>query len=196
MEVFWRELILEGQKWGGLPEHQNSYKVLVDAYRDYINMGNPFEILDGDNLCIQTDFLRDVFSGFRGERKVAVISIMGNEKTGKSTILNYLFGCEFLTKQSRCTKGINGTLVKSTIPEYDDFLIIDSEGLESLVHNQMINQQELDRKIALFCFMISNIILVNCGTYVLNNFRQIMYNCLLGYKCLDNTQKYTKKPII
>jgi GTPase Era involved in 16S rRNA processing len=40
-------------------------------------------------------FLKQVFRGFND--KVAVVTILGPQSSGKSTLLNFVFGCDFST---------------------------------------------------------------------------------------------------
>jgi hypothetical protein len=35
-----------------------------------------------------------------------VIAIVGGQSSGKSNLLNYLFGCDFLSSEGRCTSGV------------------------------------------------------------------------------------------
>jgi ABC-type cobalamin/Fe3+-siderophores transport system ATPase subunit len=43
------------------------------------------------------------------KEKVFVISVLGPLSSGKSTLLNFLFGCNFKASEGRCTKGVYGT---------------------------------------------------------------------------------------
>lgn len=46
------------------------------------------------------------------EDRAIVISILGPQSSGKSTLLNFLFGCDFATSEGRCTRGVYGTFFK------------------------------------------------------------------------------------
>ena len=46
------------------------------------------------------------------EEKTIVISVLGPQSSGKSTLLNFLFGCDFATSEGRCTRGVYGTYFK------------------------------------------------------------------------------------
>ena len=78
--------------------------MLINAYRDYIVEGHPFEIIDGDNIEMQGNFLTKVFQLFPN-KKFFVISVVGPQNSGKSTLLNFLFGTSFQARDGRCTKG-------------------------------------------------------------------------------------------
>ena len=79
-------------------------EIIFDSYISTVLKGSPFEIIDGDNLYIANKFLQNAFKN-RTER-ILVISVIGPQSSGKSTLLNFLFGCEFLTSVGRCTKGV------------------------------------------------------------------------------------------
>lgn len=71
--------------------------------------------------------------------------------------MNFIFGCDFTVSDERCTKGIYGTIVKSSVPSFDYFLVIDSEGLMSIEKLD----SEYDRKITLFCLAVSHVVIIN-----------------------------------
>lgn len=61
-----------------------------------------------------------------------VIGIFGPQSSGKSTLLNFLFGCDFLSSDGRCTSGVYGTYYEinnKVIPNCSGFLLLDTEGL-------------------------------------------------------------------
>ena len=89
--------------------------------------GEPFELIDGDNLVFHSKDIDKLLQEFYEKQKVMidnynegtdiklsaapiVISILEAQNSGKSTLLNYLFGCRFLTSSGRCTKGVYGSL--------------------------------------------------------------------------------------
>jgi pantothenate kinase-related protein Tda10 len=76
-----------------------------------ISQGQPFEILDGNNL----EFLKQVYQKVQIDRmqndEIFVISIIGPQSSGKSLLLNTLFGAQFLSSAGRCTRGIYGCLI-------------------------------------------------------------------------------------
>jgi ABC-type lipoprotein export system ATPase subunit len=38
-----------------------------------------------------------------------IVAIFGPQSSGKSTLLKYALGCDFMSSARRCTKGIYGT---------------------------------------------------------------------------------------
>ena len=157
IELLWRELIY-------FYNYQPNNRILWDNFdiirffNKSINCGYPFEIIDGDNLYMCDNFL-EVALGMKNER-ILVISIIGPQSSGKSTLLNYLFGCTFQTSAGRCTRGIYGTYIglKDT-REFDGILVLDTEGLLSIHHYN--TNADFDRKITLFILAVSQIVIIN-----------------------------------
>ena len=68
-----------------------------------------------------------------------VISILGPQSSGKSTLLNFLFGCDFATSEGRCTRGVYGTFFRvkdNKINNFDGIFVIDTEGLFALTNEK------------------------------------------------------------
>ena len=99
LEIHWRNAIIGSAHLSDIEQN-----ILIQTYRDYIDEGNPFEIVDGDNFEMQSNFLAKVF-GLFPNKKIFVISIIGPQNSGKSTLLNFLFGTLFEARDGRCTKG-------------------------------------------------------------------------------------------
>jgi hypothetical protein len=162
-EIIWRDLILIYNNNNKLP------KIINEKFREMIFKGQPFEILDGDNFQFNKDFLLDVFDP--QQLRIRVISILGPQNSGKSTLLNFMFGCDFSVSDGRCTRGIYGSLIKSSNPElFDYYLVLDTEGLQSIEKGD----KEYDRKLILFCFAVSNILIINSKDQINEDIRQTL----------------------
>lgn len=94
-----------------------------------------------------------------------LISVFGSQSTGKSTLLNYLFGTQFgvMSEQERrqTTKGIwmsknkkpaDGTTMAENI------LVMDVEGTDGRERGE---DQDFERKSALFALATSEVLIVN-----------------------------------
>ena len=99
LEIHWRNAVL-GWAYSSKVEQE----ILVNTYQEYMIEGNPFEIVDGDNFEMQGNFLKEVFKLF-SKKKFFIVSIIGQQNSGKSTLLNFLFGTSFDVRDGRCTKG-------------------------------------------------------------------------------------------
>ena len=182
IEIFWREALLSS-KYQNIPKCKKvpvSYtQRFAINFSSHVERGEAFELIDGDNLRFfnkdinalltqlykkQFDELSIINEGNRICMKQApiVVSIFGPQSSGKSTLLNYCFGCKFLTSAGRCTRGIYGSLSRLSQPINlsNQLLILDTEGLDGgsksgpcLIH--------FDRTMVLFCLAVSQVVIIN-----------------------------------
>jgi len=168
LEIIWRELVqfycYQETKCFDIFGEQDPMQI----FSKYTEKGLPFEIIDGDNIRLPEKFLKTAI--LPQHKKVLAISIIGPQSSGKSTLLNYLFGCQFATSSGRCTKGIYGTLFDCSFGDYDGLLLLDTEGLFSPEKSD----PEYDRKIVLFCFAVSHIVLINVRGDLNRNMQEVL----------------------
>ncbi|KAI1745677.1 RHD3/Sey1 [Xylaria scruposa] len=90
-----------------------------------------------------------------------LISVFGSQSTGKSTLLNNLFGTEFNvmseTERRQTTKGIWMSKNKTTSMT-DNILVMDVEGTDGRERGE---DQDFERKSALFALATSEVLIVN-----------------------------------
>ncbi|CAF4433682.1 unnamed protein product, partial [Rotaria sp. Silwood2] len=151
LEVLWRNAMI-----CGIQQSDQLQNFLYQQYGEYIRAGYPFEIVDGDNFYFHYNFLCYALSLFH-EKKILVISVIGPQNSGKSTLLNYMFGTLFDVRDGRCTRGIYGSFVKSNRPDFDYIMLIDTEGLLGVEREDL----QYDRRIVLFCLAVSHLVIVN-----------------------------------
>ncbi|KAM0474830.1 hypothetical protein ACHAPX_007351 [Trichoderma viride] len=95
-----------------------------------------------------------------------LISVFGSQSTGKSTLLNHLFGTTFSvmseTERRQTTKGIwlskNKRETSSGTKMADNILVMDVEGTDGRERGE---DQDFERKSALFALATSEVLLVN-----------------------------------
>ena len=191
IELFWRELIyfttMVKEYSNKISGEQNGEKsiqgsavlldFLVRLRKDNILNGFPFEVIDGDLLYMPKEFYKTVFKGLND--RIAVVSILGPQSSGKSTLLNFLFGCDFTTSSGRCTKGIYGTYFKvSNFNACDGILVLDTEGLFGLLNkNEARHRDKFDRKLILFCLAVSDFVVVNFKGDIDKNLSDVLKVC-------------------
>jgi predicted GTPase len=122
----------------------------LDKVYDFLHHGENFELIDGDNMEFCSDQLKYLFNKFENE-KVFIISVLGLQSSGKSTLLNYIFGCQFFSSVGRCTRGVYGSLLKVNHKHFSYILILDTEGLQDPAKPN----SEFDKKIVMFCLSVS-----------------------------------------
>ena len=134
VENIWRELI---HSYESAPL-QNDH--LPGMAAQYLMDGFVLELLDGDTGILCTKWTNALFKALQEkldqlvgkEVRVFVLSIMGTQSTGKSTLLNIMFGCRMRVSAGQCTKGVYIQLIKSEFNKrYDYVLILDTEGLRA-----------------------------------------------------------------
>ncbi|PAA62799.1 hypothetical protein BOX15_Mlig017367g2 [Macrostomum lignano] len=110
---------------------------LPDTFAKLLLHGMPLEILDGDSSNIPIFWISAVLRACHklvGEKKLFIISVLGVQSSGKSTLLNTMFGLRFPVSAGRCTRGAYLQLVKVS-PEarlpFDYVAILDTEGLKA-----------------------------------------------------------------
>lgn len=91
-----------------------------------------------------------------------LISVFGSQSTGKSTLLNHLFGTEFSvmaeTERRQTTKGIWMSKNKREDGMADNILVMDVEGTDGRERGE---DQDFERKSALFALATSEVLIVN-----------------------------------
>ena len=166
IEHIFREFsqIYESHEFKG---EQKSVSFLPKLMADLFIMGYPFEIMDGDASHIPLTWLKKVFSEvkkiLRRDINVFVLSILGIQSSGKSTLLNTMFGSKFAVSSGRCTKGVFIQLlpVSSNLRQKmncDYFIIMDSEGLRSPEQSDSFRH---DNEIATLVACLANTTIIN-----------------------------------
>ena len=206
IEIIWREVLLSSKyennsKWR---KAQDSYtQRFARNFSSHVERGEAFELIDGDNLRFfnndinallrqlykrQYDELKIINKGKRVCMRQApiVVSIFGRQSSGKSTLLNYCFGCKFLTSAGRCTRGIYGSLARlsQSINLTNQFLILDTEGLDA-GSKRGISDINFDRTMVLFCLAVSQVVIINIKGELgeeMQNMLQICGHSLLQLK--------------
>ncbi|CAI5689288.1 unnamed protein product [Oreochromis niloticus] len=132
--------------------------------------GFPLELVDGDASNIPLRWVSDVLSQLSDlvspNRKILVVTVLGVQSTGKSTLLNTMFGVQFAVSSGQCTRGAFMLLIKinedmKKVLNCDFMLIIDTEGLKSPELAQVDNSYEHDNELATLVVGLSDVTIVN-----------------------------------
>ena len=157
--------------------------VLQEMYKNVVLEGNPIQLLRGHPLYMASDFLSHVLRKIHADshqscKKLFVVSVIGEQSSAKSTLLNYLFGCGFQTQAGRCTKGLYVSLVHT--PQID-VLVLDSEGLMSVEHGSA----DSDNTITLMAAACSHVVIVNQKGEIVRQLRQLLGVAVFALKHLQ-----------
>lgn len=144
-----------------------------------ITSGKTFQIVDNDGELVP-DFKTHLqnFNMENVQKNYYTVGIIGGQSSGKSTLLNSLFGTNFMVmdpkKRCQTTKGIWCNHTGS-----ENFLVMDIEGADSV--DRWENKTAFERSTALFGLVISNVLIINIWTTDVNRFSAANYDII---KCI------------
>ena len=159
--------------------------------------GVAIELMDGDGLSVPTGWLEEVMKALnkqfkdtlniKMDPKIFVLTVLGTQSTGKSTLLNTMFGVQFPVSAGRCTKGAFMQLIPIVLENfpYDGLLLIDTEGLGAPEYKQ---DNTHDNEIATFVLGISDLAILNVRGELptnIENFLQVSTCALMRMSMVD-----------
>uniref|UniRef100_A0A803K4I7 VLIG-type G domain-containing protein n=1 Tax=Xenopus tropicalis TaxID=8364 RepID=A0A803K4I7_XENTR len=168
---------------------------------DLLLDGFPLELIDGDasNIPLQwvTDLLTELDKKTGGKCRMRVITVLGVQSTGKSTLLNTMFGLQFSVSSGRCTRGAFMTLInlKENLKENlgcDFILVIDTEGLKAPELASLEDSYEHDNELATLVVGLSDITIINMAmenTAEMRDTLQIVVHAFLRMKQIGKKPK-------
>ncbi|KAM9746505.1 interferon-induced very large GTPase 1-like isoform 2-T2 [Menidia menidia] len=150
------------------PGQQSDWRKYPELAADLMISGHPMELMDGDAghvpLAWISSLIQEVIKKL-GDQRVFVLSVLGVQSSGKSTMLNAMFGLQFAVSAGRCTKGAYMQLVKLSDEikadfKFDYVLVVDTEGLRALelAGNATLHH---DNELATFVVGLGNMTLIN-----------------------------------
>ncbi|XP_063043723.1 up-regulator of cell proliferation [Engraulis encrasicolus] len=163
--------------------------------------GFPLELVDGDASNIPLKWVKDVLLELdcivKPRNRILVVTVLGVQSTGKSTLLNTMFGVQFAVSSGRCTRGAFMLLIKVSEDLCDqmkcDYLvIIDTEGLKSPELAQLDDSYEHDNELATLVIGLSDVTIINIAmenSTEMKDILQIVVHAFLRMK------EVGKKPI-
>ncbi|XP_078073640.1 interferon-induced very large GTPase 1-like [Mustelus asterias] len=143
---------------------------LPSTAADLMLDGFPLELIDGDvsNIPLQwvTAVLKEVEHRIGRKTRVFVLTVLGVQSTGKSTLLNTMFGLQFAVSSGRCTRGAFMQLIKITEDLQKEvdcgyIMVIDTEGLKAPELSNIDDSYEHDNELATLVIGLSDVTLVN-----------------------------------
>ena len=131
-------------------------------YQQLMSTSQPFEVIDGDTL----EFISQIPLLLGDDVKTLIVSVVGPQSSGKSFIMNYLFGTLFLSASGRCTKGVYGSVLTYKGKDNKDcrILVIDTEGIQS----NEARDEKFDRQLIFYMICVSHVVLI-CNNGEMNN---------------------------
>ncbi|XP_042305119.1 interferon-induced very large GTPase 1-like [Sceloporus undulatus] len=150
------------------PPDKQAVQLLPQIAADMMELGYPIELMDGDASHVPLKWVSAVLDKLAeklGDKEVFVLSVLGIQSSGKSTLLNAMFGLQLRASPGRCTRGAFMQLVKISdklrpVLELDFLLIVDTEGLRAAkeTDRSMFNR---DNELATFVIGLGNMTVIN-----------------------------------
>ncbi|CAK9259951.1 unnamed protein product [Sphagnum jensenii] len=183
LEHLWREL---SHMFAADPSTNGDLPMLA---AQHLVDGFPLEILGGDvamfhklwvervlvelNKCLHAVLERDP--------KVLVLSIIGVQSSGKSTLLNLMFGTQLKTSAGQCTRGVYLQVVKSEWSDYDYVLLLDTEGIRAPEYFGLKGAQLHDNRLATFTVLPVDACIVMVGNEEDSGLKEVLPMVMLAF---------------
>ncbi len=157
LDKFWDEmfLIIDWNKENNLNSKNIAelQKPLIEKHIELLKNGFSIHLLRGRPLKLESNCLELLFQKLNN-KNIFVISVIGEQSSAKSSLLNSLFGSDFRTSAGRCTAGIYMNFVS-----YEDMtiVILDTEGLMSVESGNKV----FDNQMATMAVLSSHLIIIN-----------------------------------
>ena len=136
---------------------------------DLILNGQSFEVVNGDDDHVPVQWVSEVLLSLSdkigADKKIFVISVLGIQSSGKSTLLNTMFGINFPVSSGRCTRGVYMQMipVHGNAREelgYDYIILLDTEGLRAPELSGNVSYKK-DNEMATFIVGLGDITVIN-----------------------------------
>ncbi|KAL4008567.1 hypothetical protein ACER0C_002419 [Sarotherodon galilaeus] len=173
IEHFFREMGQIYESSLSLPETHRSrqqFQHLPKLCAELLLDGFPLELVDGDASNIPLRWVSDVLSQLSDlvspNRKILVVTVLGVQSTGKSTLLNTMFGVQFAVSSGRCTRGAFMLLIKI------------NEDMKNVLNCDFMNLHnwttEHDNELATLVVGLSDVTIVNIAMENLTEMKDIL----------------------
>nr|XP_055050974.1 interferon-induced very large GTPase 1-like [Misgurnus anguillicaudatus] len=144
---------------------QFDFSALPSLAAEMMICGFPLELMDGDAAHVPLIWITAVLDNIiqkLGDQRVFVLSVLGLQSSGKSTMLNAMFGLQFAVGAGQCTRGAFMQLIRVSEEmkdqmKFDYILVVETKGLESDVRSTRHHDNEL----ATFVVGLGNLTLIN-----------------------------------
>ncbi|KAH3758450.1 up-regulator of cell proliferation [Pelomyxa schiedti] len=163
-EHFWREI---SHMYTANPERYNSF---IEIAVQHLLDGFPLELLDGDAGFINEDWIYSILSHLHNRLsmpsdkeppRIFVLSVLGVQSCGKSTLFNIMFGTRLRASVGQCTRGVNMQLIRCIDRKtYDYILLLDTEGVRAPETSGLEGSEWRDNRLATIAILVADATIV------------------------------------
>ena len=169
---------------------QEDYNTLPGIVAELMIEGYPLEIMDGDTAHVPIQWITAVLKQVKVKLKdpsILVLSILGVQSSGKSTLLNTMFGVNFNVSAGRCTRGAFMQLLpfQNSFKKAKYLLLIYTEGLRApeLDSTQIHNH---DNQLGTFVIGLAHLTVVNIFGEVSSDMNDILQTAVHAFLRMKN----------
>ena len=198
IDSFWTELEVltsPDSPWEQATALAADVELIHQAYAFSILAGAPVQLLKGTPLRLtDTAFLKAILSAGSASmgnsesvasQQILVVSVIGAQSSAKSTLLNFLFGCNFVTRAGRCTRGLYASFLR--LQDGRLLVVLDTEGLLSIESNPGESGDVFDGQMTLLAMACSQLVLINHKGEVSRQLQDLLEVCMFALKHLRVT---------
>ena len=172
---------------------------LTEAAAELLIEGYPLELMDGDAAHVPLSWVTAVITEVAiklGDPKVFVLSVLGLQSTGKSTMLNAVFGLNFKVSPGRCTRGAFMQLLPldeqlRIQTSFSYVLIVDTEGLRMAALDPQVAHKH-DNELATFVIGLADVTLINIYGEVPGDMDDILQTSVHAFLRMSQVIKYRR----
>ncbi|XP_071150531.1 interferon-induced very large GTPase 1-like [Mytilus edulis] len=180
-------------------ELESYRKVLPQIGVKLLLLGFSLELMDGDTATVPFHWIQAVLNELTksvNDTKILVLSVLGLQSSGKSTLLNTMFGLQFAVSAGRCTRGVYMQLVPvlDERKPYKYVLVLDTEGLRAPELGR--EKYRHDNELATFVVGLGDVTIVNVkgeNTSEVHDILQIVVHAFLRIKLANDRLNLQQK---
>ena len=182
------------QKQASVSQKSKHILCLPEVAAELMIEGYPLELMDGDAAHVPITWVSAVLTKVQEQLnnpRVFILSVLGVQSSGKSTLLNTVFGVRFTASAGRCTRGAFMQLLpihKSFQPECkcDYFLIVDTEGLRAPELEQQTHKH--DNQLATFVIGLAHLTIINLSGETMGDMDDILQTAVHAFLRMKTVQ--------
>ena len=174
--------------------------LLPDVVANLVLQGHSFEIVNGDDNHVPLMWVSDVLSKLSvivgPQKKIFVVSVLGIQSSGKSTLLNAMFGINFPVSSGRCTRGVFLQVIpikQELINQigYDYIFLLDTEGLRAPELSGSLSYKR-DNEMATFIVGLADLAIINIKGESHSEVQDILQIAVIAFMRMKMTLKKPK----
>ncbi|PAA53327.1 hypothetical protein BOX15_Mlig002402g2 [Macrostomum lignano] len=176
-------------------------EILPEVFARLLLWGIPLEILDGDASNIPLTWVTSVLTHCKqlvGQKNILAVSVLGLQSSGKSTLLNTMFGLKFAVSAGRCTRGAFLQLVpvEPGSSKFDFVAVIDTEGLRA--PELGLDKYRHDNELATLVLGLGDVTVINLkgeNSAEIKDILQIVVHAFIRMKMANRMQDLRRRCI-